>query len=176
MPTLDEIKNQIKSLDGASKFLGRKEIKELPNILWQDELVEKIVQGRYNSNFGVLVATNKRLIFVDKKLIGVRVEDFPYDKLTSIQYETGIVFGKISIFTSGNRANIEKIAPKDQVRNFAEYVRARITSHSDHASAKAHSKQNTGLHELEKLADLKEKGIITAKEFQDKKKQILGIS
>ncbi len=85
------------------------------------------------------------------------------------------MFGKISIFTSGNRANIDKIAPKDQVRNFAEYVRARITSHSDHVGAKTQSKQNAGLHELEKLADLKEKGIITAKEFQDKKKQILGV-
>tara|TARA_B100000963_G_scaffold361131_1_gene395032 strand:+ start:1159 stop:1269 length:111 start_codon:yes stop_codon:yes gene_type:complete len=28
MPSLEQIKNQIKSLDGMSKFLGKKEIKE----------------------------------------------------------------------------------------------------------------------------------------------------
>lgn len=38
---LDDIREQIDNLDGASKFLGRKEIKELPSILWEDERVER---------------------------------------------------------------------------------------------------------------------------------------
>ena len=33
MPTLDEIKNQISSINETSKLIGRKEIKELPDIL-----------------------------------------------------------------------------------------------------------------------------------------------
>ena len=33
MPTLAEIQTQICNLDGFETFLGRKEIKELPNIL-----------------------------------------------------------------------------------------------------------------------------------------------
>jgi len=37
------------------------------------------------------------------------------------------------------------------------------------------TKSNSNLDELEKLAMLKEKGIITEKEFNDKKKQLLGI-
>jgi hypothetical protein len=174
MPTLNDVKTQIKSLDGASKFLGRREIKELPKILWEDEKVESIVQGKYNNNLGILIATNKRLVFVDKKLIGVRVEDFPYDKLTSIQYETGLVYGKISIFTSGNRANIEKVSPKNQVRDFAEYIRARITSKHEQPESNKGS-QNDGMSQIEKLAELKEKGILTKAEFEAKKKQILGI-
>lgn len=34
---------------------------------------------------------------------------------------------------------------------------------------------NTGVGELEKLAELKDKGIISAEEFEAKKKQILGL-
>ena len=49
MPSLEEIKNQINSLDGMSQFLGIKEVKELPDILWDDENVEKIIQGTYNN-------------------------------------------------------------------------------------------------------------------------------
>ena len=102
MPTLEEIKTQIQHIDGVSKLLGRKEIKELPNILWEDEIVEKMVQGQYNTGIGILVATNKRLLFVDKGLIyGLHVEDFPYDKITSIQYKTGLLYGEIKIFASG---------------------------------------------------------------------------
>ena len=34
-------------------------------------------------------------------IFGLKVEDFPYDKISSIQYETGLIFGKLTIFTSG---------------------------------------------------------------------------
>jgi Bacterial PH domain/Short C-terminal domain len=187
MPTLEEIKGQLEHLDGASKFLGRKEIKELPNILWEDEKLEKIVQGFYAKGNGVLVATNKRLVFIDKGLIyGLRVEDFPYDKISSIQYSTGMLLGKITIFTSGNKALIEQI-DKAQVKLFAEYVRARISGSQDHASY-FESEEETKLESssfpqsndetiefLERLGKLKEQGILTEEEFTAKKKQLLGI-
>lgn len=177
MPTLEEVKDQISRLDSASKFLGHKEIKELPNILWEDEKVEKIVQGLYEKKQGILVATNKRLVFVDKGLIyGLRVEDFPYDKVSSIQYKTGLLFGELTIFSSGNKADIQQIEKK-QVRDFCDYVRARITDVKEHASSPSEG-QKTSLDladQIKKLADLKNQGLLTEDEFNAKKKQLLGI-
>lgn len=175
VPTLDEIKSQIQTIDGASKFFGFKEIKQLPDILWEDELIEKLVQGFYNTGQGILVATNKRLIFVDKGLIyGLRVEDFPYDKITSIQYKTGLLFGEIKIFASGNKADITQIN-KQQTRDFAEYVRARISSVKEHASAPAPVQTSSGdvITQLERLAELKEQGFLSEEEFLAQKKKIL---
>ena len=52
-----------------------------------------------------LVATNKRLIFVDKGfVVGLKVEDFPYDKISSIQYETGILMGTASHLCIGQQS------------------------------------------------------------------------
>lgn len=175
MATFEEIKAQIGNIDDAKGILVRKEIKELPHILWEDEKVEKIVQGYYNKGTGVLVATNKRLIFVDKGLIyGCRVEDFPYDKITSIQYKTGLVLGEITIFASGNNALIQNIQ-KAYVKNFAEFVRARITGIKDHASFQSVNKneEEDAFVKLEKLAQLKDKGIITEDEFNEQKKRLL---
>lgn len=62
MPTLEEIQKQIGSLDGASRLLAFKEIKELPKILWEDERVEQIIQGMYNNGNGVLVAVASPMI------------------------------------------------------------------------------------------------------------------
>jgi hypothetical protein len=176
MPTLEEIQKQIGSLDGASRLLAFKEIKELPKILWEDERVEQIIQGMYNNGNGVLVATNKRLVFVDKGLMfGLKVEDFPYDKITSIQYETGMLMGEITIFASGNKAEI-KYLDKARTRVFAEFVRARITAASSHASM---SKDNAApqaddvVSKLERLAALKSQGILTDEEFLDQKRKIL---
>lgn len=175
MATLDEIKKQIKNLDAGSKLFGMKEIKELPNILWEDEKLEKMVQGFYEKGNGILVATNKRLVFVDKGLFyGLRVEDFPYDKISSIQYETGILWGKIIIFASGNKAEIKNVQ-NAQVKSFGDYVRARISKIHEHASIPKQGDNNDITIQLEKLATLKEKGIITEEEFNAKKKLILGL-
>jgi Bacterial PH domain/Short C-terminal domain len=183
---LEEIKEQIGHLDNASRLLGRREIRELPNILWEDEEIEKLVQGTYGNSTGILVATNKRLVFVDKGIAKLRVEDFPYDKLTSIQYQTGLVMGTVTIFASGNRAEIKNVA-KDQCRGFADYVRARITSAIGHAgvsqqpmdtpppktTATSVPMSDTVLSQLERLAKLKEQGILTDEEFQAQKDRIL---
>lgn len=182
MPTLTQIQNQIKSLDGTSKFLGRREISELPNILWEDEMVEKIVQGVYSKGNGILVASNKRLIFIDKGLIwGLKVEDFPFDKISSIQYETGMIFGTITIFTSGNRAEIKQVI-KDQCRDFCDYVRARISNIKEpvrapktaNSSQVQQSADDDVISKLERLAVLREKGILNEREFNEQKQHILG--
>ena len=178
MPTLDEIKEQIRNLDTASKILGFREIKVLPDVLWEDEVLERVVQGLYNNNHGILCATNKRLVFVDKGLLyGLKVEDFPYDKITSIQYETGMFFGKVTIFASGNKADIGQI-DKKQAKDFGDYVRARITGQSKHAGISEKDKADSmtfeeKLNALERLAKLKEQGILSEAELEIEKKKIM---
>jgi hypothetical protein len=159
---------------------SRKEIKELPNILWEDERVEKIVTGTYENGNGVLLATNKRLLFVDKGMMKLRVEDFPYDKVSSIQYKTGMMMGTLTIFASGNRADIKNV-PKDQVRAFGDYVRARTSGAMEHASAPPAAVPATPtpggddvVSQLERLAKLREQGILSDEEFTAQKEKILG--
>lgn len=157
-----------------SGFLGRREIKALPSILWEDEKVEKLVQGLYGKGQGILVATNKRLVFVDKGLLyGLRVEDFPYDKISSIQYETGLFLAKVIIYTSGNKAEISQVQ-KNDAKNFGDYVRARITAVKEHAHESGPHKDDVAT-QIEKLSELRERGILTEEEFAAKKKQLLGI-
>ena len=173
-PVMDQqgVKDQIGKLTGGARLLGRKEIKELPNILWGDETLTDIVQGVYDDGQGILVATNKRLIFINKGMIyGLKVEDFPYDKMSSIQYETKLMFGSVTIFASGNKAMIRGIAPKARASAFAEGVRARLEASKPPAPAAGLADYD----ELERLAGLKEKGIVTQEEFDAKKKQILGL-
>ena len=176
-PRVARINEQISKLDNASRLFGRREIMELPNILWDSEQILDIVQGSYNTGLGILVSTDRRLIFVDKGMIyGLRVEDFPNDKITSIQYETKLVFGTITIFASGNKAVVENV-DKNQARAFAEGVRARLSSGSAPATpaVSGDHTEDDMVGQLEKLATLKEKGILTEEEFAAKKRQLLGI-
>lgn len=172
MPTLEEVQEQVGHLDGASRLLGRKEIKELPSVLWEDERIEQMVQGVYGEALGVLAATNKRLVFVDKGLLRMRVEDFPYDRISSIEYKTGMMMGSIIIYASGNKSEIKHVA-KDQCQGFANYVRARTTAPSAHASAPAPAATASPVDELERLAKLRDAGVLTDQEFEAEKQRVL---
>ena len=176
----EEIQKQIKSLniDGVGRLLGRMEIKELPNILWEYELIEDLVQGRYQNKNGLLVATSKRLIFIDKGFFGkLTVEEFPFDKISSIQYQAGLLLGTITIFASGNKAEIENV-DKKRVKAFGNYLRTRISDigtkdAGSQSPMPNNAQQDDTISQLERLAALKEQGILTEDEFQKQKQAIL---
>ncbi|WP_180183716.1 PH domain-containing protein [Acinetobacter sp. YH01020] len=181
MPNLEEIKLQLSHVSGMENLLGRKEIKELPSILWDDEIVEGMITGTYNNGLGTLFVTNKRLIFVDKGLLfGLKVEDFPLDKITSVQYETGFLLGKITIFASGNKAVI-KDTDKNLTRIFGEIVRAKIenfnkkpeTTNTQKLSENVELRMEDKIQQLERLLKLKEAGILTDEELATQKAKIL---
>jgi len=167
----DAIQEALKNVDGISKFMSKKEIKELPSILWEDELPEALATGTYGTRKGIVVATNRRAVFIDKGLMSLTVEDFPYDRISSIEYHTGMLWGSITIYTSGNKAEIKQV-PKDQVRPFAEYLRARVSAPSTTTPAPTPSAPDR-VSQLERLASLKQQGILNDEEFEEEKRKVL---
>jgi membrane protein YdbS with pleckstrin-like domain len=73
-----------------------------------------VVDGRYNDGFGILVATDRRLVFVDKGLFSLKVEDFPYDRILSVEAKTGMVMGQLTVHTAGGKEEIQHVT-KDRV-------------------------------------------------------------
>lgn len=173
MPSYDEVVNQVRSLDSFHQWLNRKELRELPSILWEDEQIKAVTSGTYEGGTGLLVATDRRVLFVDKGMFGarLRVEDFGYDKITSIQYATGMILGKIVIFASGNKAEIVNVQ-KDQAKITAERIRLFIGSGSNHSTSSTSSGSGM-LDELERLAALHSRGILTEAEFAMAKIKLL---
>ena len=172
MPTLDDVKKQLEDLDKVAAFLGRKEIKELPSILQEDEKLGALIQGMYNNGNGVLVCTDRRLIFIDKGLVyGLKVKEFPLDKISSVSYTTGLIFGKFTI-TSKDDAVISQV-DKNQIRAFAEHVTNKLNSKKTESSDNTGSEDDDVVSKLERLAALKEKGVLTDEEFLEQKTRIL---
>lgn len=169
---IDKIKSEIKKLpiELPEIYLKMKEVKELPKILRKNEKIENIIKGEYNGGIGILVCTIERLIFIDKGLFyGLKVESFPLNKINSIQYETGIMLGKLKIYSSGNTTVIDNVE-KVTVRKFAEFVREKIESIEKENSIKP---EISVYEKLEKLGKLKENGILTEEEFKIEKQKLL---
>jgi len=149
------------------------EAKALLEVLGPDEIPERAVKGLLGRGSGLLIATDRRAIFVDKGLIGLRVEEFPYQKISSIQYKTGMMLGEIIIHTAGNEAIIENV-DKKVTRDFGEWLRTRITRATS-TPAPAAPVSNDPMAQLEQLGKLREAGVVTEEEFAAKKKQLLGL-
>ncbi len=174
--TAQDVARMLNALPMGGMFVGRREVKELPSLLHDSEEIVDLVQGFLGSGNGVLVATRRRLLFVDKGLIyGLRVEDFPYDKMSSIEYSTGIIFGEITIHASGNKALIKNVE-KVRAKAFASHVR-RLVEESKIAekSAARPASGNTLAGELAHLDSLRSQGVLTDEEFSAAKRKLLGL-
>lgn len=162
------------ALEGVGKaelaFVGM-ELKHLPSILRDGELPERIVAGRFRNAQGILVATDRRLIFFDKGLLGSTVAEYPYRSITSIEHGAGLMMGEIRITVAGNVDKIDQIF-KEHVQGFVELVRAKMEqAQSSAAPAPAVPDLAT---QLQQLADLRDRGALTDEQFEAAKKRLLG--
>ena len=165
----------------------------LYDLLEDDEVLECLVGGtfradtdRLHKHKGIAAATSKRVIFLDKGILGsTEVMEMPYRNVEAITYSTGMMFGGIQVTGRGMASfRIEDIAEKDSLQPFADCVRAHAETdaqplrHSTPEPAQPAPAAPTAMNaidELERLAELAERGILTQEEFTAKKKQLLGI-
>ena len=173
----EAIERSLAKLDWLErKLINRGEVKELPNILWEDEIVERLITGSLSGEAGkgVLVATDRRLIFVDKGMFGrLHIEDFSYDQITAVESSTGLLSGSITIYSAGSKQGFGWV-DKERCRDFADHLRNKLTPASERAPTTTTSIDMTSIaDELAKLGALVEKGLLTQAEFDEQKKRLL---
>ena len=171
---------------GNNRHKGERQM--LYNIMDDDEEIKALVGGSYRAeqdtarkslHRGVAVATEKRIIFLDKGVFGsTEVSEMPYRSVEGLTHSTGMVFGGVQVTGLGRAGwRIEDVDPKDSAKLFADSVRAIVEEY--HARANQSAPETAApvseADELAKWAELKERGLITEDEFESKKRQILGI-
>jgi len=152
---------QMASLDvlGASK------------VIEPGEIIEQAIQGKIDKTKGLLIATDRRLVFVNQGIIKTQSESFRYDKISSVQYETGFLHTTITMLIDSRKLKVEGVINAAGA-TFATYVRQRVDQGVQPAPVAAASADVVG--QLERLADLRTKGILTDEEFQTQKRKLLG--
>ena len=170
---LNDLIEKIRKLNPA--VANKREVKELPTILMDGEEIEKIDSGMLKNGTGftgngLLVATNTRLIFIDKPTIGfgIKMEDFPYDKISSVSVETGFLKGELKLICSGNSATINLVTG---AKVFSEFIRQKTSTKPIALNQQITEPDILG--QIEKLAELKNKGILSEEEFSSKKSELL---
>jgi hypothetical protein len=190
------------------------EINKISEMLNPDEKVllvarqSKIKPGGSYFTPNTIYATDRRLIIRDPYMLGLKanVVDIPYDIITSLKLEKGVLSSTIRFKAAGlmsstklgmmdsiiegedDQTGIIEAIPKDKAEDLLEIIRSGMNDGRKSAPSKKnissklfeprghiHS-SNLSISvasELEKLAKLKEEGILTEEEFNQMKQKLI---
>ncbi len=162
---------------GDDQFFTKKELNHLPQILMNGEQVLAFTSGMMEGNTWLIVLTDHRVLFLDKGLIyGLKQVSVNLDKINSVSGRTGLMFGEIRIEDGASERLIKNVWKKTVVP-FTNKVRDAMHAHRRPASLSAAGVRGAAtddiVSKLERLAALKERGILTEAEFAEQKARIL---
>lgn len=158
------------------------ELELLHTVLHPGEVVHALTSGLYQPPRGSLpsiqlvVATNWRVFFLDKKLLGgVNQIDLPLDRIQGVMSTVGWVQGDITVTTGGATWQIKQ-TEKESTKLFADTLNWLVqqTQRAAHAPVAQVPAQGDVLSQLERLAQLRQSGALTEQEFATQKARILG--
>jgi len=100
MISLNQVEEQLKRAGCNFRFWGRWEIRELSKVLMSDEVIAHIANGKYEGGFGLLAATDQRLLLIDRKPMFMALEDIRYDMIAEIDFTTQLLNSTVKIVTT----------------------------------------------------------------------------
>lgn len=135
----------------------------------EDQLIHGIFGKHFQRGYGTLVATDKRLIFIDAGdyITFVFKESIPLENITSIEFS--LSNNVITIIASGKNVEIETDGPQ-YTDSFCDAVK-RFINNSGEADVQEYS-ASVILDLIERLGKLKQNGILTDEEFLKEKAKL----
>lgn len=124
---------------------------------------------------GVLIATDRRVLFYAKRLGGYDLESFPYRNISSFESGRSLSGSSVTFFASGNQVRVKMIQPDGAVTKLVELVRQRMAASSTPAPAASgkNGEAEDVIAQIEQLGKLRDAGVLTEEEFSTKKAEML---
>lgn len=95
----DRVRTALKRVGMFNRYFGQAEVRELAQVLTSDEQIIGAVNGRYEGGFGMLVATDRRLLLIDKKMMFLNLEDIRYDMISQVVFSARLIDATIVVHT-----------------------------------------------------------------------------
>lgn len=123
---------------GASSYgLLKLESRYLPQIIHEDEHIEAIAYGKHNKDSSMLIATSKRVIFLDRKPGITNHDEVSYDMVSGVARDSAGLYSTVTLHTRVRDYSLSFVRQEPALR-FVKYIEQRRleTNHSQKQSAK----------------------------------------
>lgn len=164
MKTLEQVQADAERL-GVKIVSAKKSFAELHKHLKENEEILTIVDS-----VSLIVVTNERFLRITTSLFSpTDVKDIPLKSITNIEIDAGFLATKIWIITAGGKTDVI-LDKKEKANKLKDVINDAISNSDKDLSA---DKKVDVYEQLEKLANLKEKGVLTEEEFKIQKERLL---
>lgn len=133
----ERIKGELKAAGATSFGMSKFASKFLPSIIHDDEHVKAIVYGRYRESSGMLslssgmlVATERRVIFLDHKPGYTSVDEISYEVVAGVRETSAGLFSTVTLHTRVADYTIRYANPKG-IQKFIHYIESRKLETAD---------------------------------------------
>lgn len=124
--------------------------------------------SKMNLNMPLVAIFEDKVVQSRKSMLGSSIEEIPMKNISSVEITSGLI-PTVSVYTSGNTLTFRTDVL--QGPRFVELLRDCLANRPSGNSYSGLSEAE----QLEKLAALLDKGLLTREEFDNKKQQILGL-
>ncbi len=121
----ETVEQQLKDIGIPRMPMCRAELNQLPSIMVPGEVIEHLMAGIYLGGYAIMVATNRRLLVIDKKVGGIVIEDVPYDMIAEVEYVHTPFKSETIIFARSKKVKFRAFRGT-HVREFTEYLQQRM--------------------------------------------------
>ena len=125
---------------------------------------------------GAAIVTNQRVVFYRKRMLGGDIlQSIPLNAVTSIELKTGALSGAVTLHTSHDELTLRGVGGvANRIQSIVDAQRTATRGHLESAGAATPTAPAVDAEAaLDKLADLRAKGLITPAEFDAKRAEIL---
>jgi hypothetical protein len=125
MVTSEVVRAQLQRIGADFRWWGRAAAKELPHILFEDEVIEHAIHGRYEGGFAVLCATNHRILLIDRKPMNLTLEDLRYEMISEVNYNYRLLNAALRVGTI-NRTLMFMAFNQHRLRELTNYIQHQV--------------------------------------------------
>jgi hypothetical protein len=152
-------------------------LKELTTILPENESIQYASVTMNGLHISPIILTNNRIIYLRVKgLMSREIHDITYSKITALNITRGKIFDDVTLSASGARIDIDGLNKEESI-NVYNKIKQQIELNESVITPAAPpvttAPDDDVLGKLERLAKLKEQGILSEEEFLEQKKRIL---
>jgi hypothetical protein len=123
MIELKELESKLSEVGFANRFWA--EVHELRRTLMPDENIIGAVSGRYTGGFALLIATDRRVLLIDKKLITLSMEDVRYEMIAEVDYFAHLFEATITVVTLSKSLKFTSIK-QSNLRELTSFVQQQV--------------------------------------------------
>lgn len=141
----DRIHRELRAAGVTRYGMQKSESKYLPQVIHEDEHIGGVVYGRLDGEFSMLVATDSRIIFMQRMTLFTTTDELTYDVVSGIKSNDVGLFSSVTLHTRIADYPIRYANPKC-AHKFVKYIESRRVERDASSNAGITAGQHPAVH------------------------------